>query len=131
MLPASLLVVHDTGGGGEDNVAELTRGQEFDNPLLNLVELDVVAGRDTSALVDTAVKLNDNLSGSVVVNLLELADVTVSLHDTQELDDDLRRGSDEDLSLASLLGIVDGVQAVVENRSLDHSDGGLSQGMGK
>jgi hypothetical protein len=51
---------------------------------------------------------------------------TVSLHDAQELDNDLGRRPNEDLSLTSLLGIVDGVQAVVENRSLDHCDGFLS-----
>jgi hypothetical protein len=27
VLPAGLLVVHDTGRGGEDNVTELTRGK--------------------------------------------------------------------------------------------------------
>jgi len=42
------------------------------------------------------------------------------LHDSQELDNDLGGRSDEDLSLASLLGIVDGVQAVVKDGSLDH-----------
>jgi hypothetical protein len=61
VLPAGLLVVHDTSRGGEDNVTELTRRKELDNPLLNLVELDVVAGRDTSALVDTTVELDDDL----------------------------------------------------------------------
>jgi hypothetical protein len=44
----------------------------------------------------------------------------VLLHDVQELDNDLGRGPDEDLSLATLLGVVDGVQAVVENGSADH-----------
>lgn len=45
---------------------------------------------------------------------------TVLLHNAQELDNDLGRRSDEDLSLASLLGIVDGVQAVVKDGGLDH-----------
>lgn len=42
------------------------------------------------------------------------------LHDTQELDDDLGRRTDEDLALASLLGVVDGVERIVEDGSLDH-----------
>ena len=46
------------------------------------------------------------------------------LHDTQELDDDLGARSDEDLSLAGLLGIVDRVEGIMENRSLDHFGGG-------
>jgi hypothetical protein len=40
---------------------------------------------------------------------------TVLLHDTEELDDDLGAGSDEDLSLSRLLGVVDGVERIVED----------------
>lgn len=50
---------------------------------------------------------------------------TVLLHDAQELDDDLGAGSDEDLTLASLLGIVDALESVVEDGSLDHFDGSV------
>ena len=32
MLATSLLVVHDTSGGGQDDVTELTRGQELGGP---------------------------------------------------------------------------------------------------
>lgn len=35
------------------------------------------------------------------------------LHDSEELDDDLRVWSNQDLSLSGLLGIVDGLEAVV------------------
>lgn len=72
MLPPCLLVVHDAGRGGEDDVAERTRGHEQVDPVLNLAELDVEAGRDDAALVDPAIELDDNLAGAVVVNLLEL-----------------------------------------------------------
>ena len=54
VLATGLLVVHDTGRGGEDDVAELTVGQELDNPLLELREADVVAGGDDTALVEAA-----------------------------------------------------------------------------
>lgn len=47
-----LLLVHDTGRGGEDDVAELTGGKELDNPLLELREADVVTGGDDTALVE-------------------------------------------------------------------------------
>lgn len=40
---------------------------------------------------------------------------TVLLHDTEELDDDLGGRSDEDLSLSGLLGVVDGIERIVEN----------------
>jgi len=51
---------------------------------------------------------------------------TVTLHDSQELDDDLGGRTDHDLALAGLLGVVDGVERIVEDGSLDHF-GGLSK----
>jgi hypothetical protein len=75
VLATSLLVVHDTSGGGQDNVAELTGGKELDDPLLEISETDVVAGADDTGLVETSVELDDDLAGAVVVHLLELANV--------------------------------------------------------
>jgi hypothetical protein len=75
VLPAGLLVVHDTGRRGEDDKTELTRGEQLDDPLLHVLQLDVVAGRDDTGLVDAAVELDDDLAVAVVVDLLELADV--------------------------------------------------------
>ena len=40
---------------------------------------------------------------------------TVLLHDTEELDDDLGGRADEHLSLSGLLGVVDGVERIVED----------------
>lgn len=51
MLATSLLMIHDTSRGSQDNVAELTRRQELDSPLLEVAELDGVAGVDDAALV--------------------------------------------------------------------------------
>ena len=76
VLPPGLLVVHDAGGGGEDDAAELTRGEELDDPLLEVAELDVVAGADDAGLVEAAVELDDDLAVAVVIDLLELSDVT-------------------------------------------------------
>ena len=45
------------------------------------------------------------------------------LHDGEELDDDLGRRPDKDLALASLLGVVHGVERIVEDGSLDHGGG--------
>jgi hypothetical protein len=52
VLAPGLLVVHDTSGGGEDDVSELTGRKELDDPLLELTELDVVAGADDTSLVE-------------------------------------------------------------------------------
>lgn len=45
------------------------------------------------------------------------------LHDREELDNDLGRRADQDLALAALLGVVDGVEGIVEDGSLDHCCG--------
>lgn len=45
------------------------------------------------------------------------------LHDVQEADDDLGGRADQDLALAGLLGVVDGVERIVQ-------DGGLHLGVG-
>ena len=45
------------------------------------------------------------------------------LHHTQKLDDDLRTGPDKDLSLPSLFGVVDRIESVIEDASLDHNGG--------
>lgn len=52
---------------------------------------------------------------------------TVTLHNLEELDDDLGRRSDQDLTLASLLGVVDGVERIVEDGSADHFGGVLDE----
>jgi hypothetical protein len=51
VLPPRLLVVHDAGGG-ENDVTELTRWQEVDDPLLHVAQLDVEAWADHTALVE-------------------------------------------------------------------------------
>ena len=40
---------------------------------------------------------------------------TVLLHNAEELDDNLRAGPDEDLTLSGLLSIVDAVERIVED----------------
>lgn len=47
----------------------------------------------------------------------------MALHDGQELDNDLGAGADQDLALAGLLGVVDGVERIVEDGGLDHFGG--------
>ena len=75
MLPAGLLVVHDSGRGGEDDIAELAGREQLGDPLLKVAEADVVAGADDTALVEAAVELDNDLAVAVVVDLLEGTDV--------------------------------------------------------
>lgn len=46
--------------------------------------MDVVSGRDDTALVDATVELDNDLAGSVVVNLLELANVACGNNELAE-----------------------------------------------
>lgn len=57
VLASSLLVVHDTSRGGEDDVSELTGWQKLDNPLLEILNLDVVSWGDNTGLVKTVPEL--------------------------------------------------------------------------
>ena len=49
---------------------------------------------------------------------------TVFLHDAEKLDNDFGAGSNQALTLASLLGVIDALEGVIEDRGSDH-DGGL------
>jgi hypothetical protein len=52
VLAAGLFVVHDAGRGCQHDVAELTGGQQLDDPLLKVGQADVVAGGDDTSLVE-------------------------------------------------------------------------------
>ena len=71
MPPSGLLVVHDSVGGGENNVSELTGRKEVDDPLLNFVVSNVEPGGHNPALVDPTVELNNDLARPVVIDDLD------------------------------------------------------------
>ena len=89
MLSSGLLVTHDSGGGGKDEVSELTGWKKSVGVLLQVVKTDVESWRDDGGLVETSGEVDDDLSGAVVVDDLELSDVSVLHHDGQEANDDL------------------------------------------
>lgn len=120
VLSSGLLVVHDTSRGGQDNVTELSGWQQVVSPSLDVTNLDVESWGDDTTLVQSTGQLNNDLTGSVVIDVLELTDVTVLLHNLQELDDDLRGWSDQDLTLTGLFGVVDGVQSVSKDGGSGH-----------
>lgn len=120
MLAASLLVVHNTVRGGQDNETKLARGQQLVNPVLHLGQLHVVAGRDDAALVQATVQLDNDLASAVVVDYLELVNVTVLLHDAEELDDDLGGRADQNLALAAALGVGNALESIVQHADTNH-----------
>ncbi|EEQ39429.1 40S ribosomal protein S22 [Clavispora lusitaniae ATCC 42720] len=120
VLSSGLFVVHDTSRGGQDNVTELSGWQQVVSPSLDVANLDVESWGDDTTLVQSTGQLNNNLTGSVVIDVFELTDVAVLLHNLQELDDDLGGWSDQDLTLTGLFSVVDGVQSVSEDGSSGH-----------
>ena len=72
---SGFLVGEDALVGGEDDVTELSGGEDVAGPLLELAEGDVVSGGDDTALVETSREFNDNLVGPVVVDNFKFANV--------------------------------------------------------
>jgi hypothetical protein len=120
LAATSLVVVHDTSGGGEDDVTELTSREDVGDPLLDIIEGNIEAGGDNTALVDATVEVDNDLAGALVIDDLELVDVAVLLHNLKELDNDLGRRADNNLALTTALGVGDVDEGVVENRNQDH-----------
>ena len=67
---------HDAIRGGEDQVTELSRGQQIHDPFLDFIVCDIEAGANHSALVEAAVQLHHNLVCAVVVDNFEFPNVT-------------------------------------------------------
>ena len=76
VLATSFFVIHDSGRGGENHEAELTRRHQIVDPLLNVGNLDVEARRDDTGLVQATVQLDDNLAGAVVIDDFKLTNVS-------------------------------------------------------
>ena len=97
MLLSGLEMVDNTLVGGEDDETELSGWENLWDKLLEVLELEVESWGDDTALVQSSVKVNDDLAGSGIVNNLELVDVTMLLHKSEELDDNLGDWSKENL----------------------------------
>ena len=117
---SAFLMGEDALGGGEHEMAELSGGEDVAGPFFEFRENDVVPGRDDSALVDPSNELNDNLLASVIIDDFKLSNIVVFLHDSQELDENLGGGSEEDLLLAFPFSIDDGFKGISEDINFDH-----------
>jgi len=90
-------VGHDTFVGGKNHDTELAGGEDGVGELLEVLEGEIEAGGDDTALVDATVQVDDNLSWTGIVNNGELVDVALLLHKAEELDQDLGDGSEDNL----------------------------------
>ena len=69
MLPSSFLVVHDPGRSRQDDIPELTRRQQFYNPLLKVRYSNIVSWRDNTCLIDAIPKISATRKGGREVNV--------------------------------------------------------------
>ena len=79
VLATSLFVVYNSRASGEDNIAELTGGQEVDNPFLKILQLNIESWGNHSSLIQSSIELDDNLAIPVIVDLFELSDISLEI----------------------------------------------------
>lgn len=89
LFTTSFFVGHDSICGRQDNVTELTTGQKVDNPLFDFGVLDIESRADDTTLVQSAIELDNNLICSVIINDFKFPNVSMLLHATKELDNNL------------------------------------------
>ena len=97
LVLSGLVVIHDTLVGGEDDVSELSGWEDLINELLEILKFEVESWGDDTALVESSVKINNDLSVSGIIDDLEFTNVTVRLHASEELDNNLGDWSEENL----------------------------------
>ena len=68
-------MVHNASTGRQNNIAELSRWQQLDDPLLQIPKLHIVPWRYDTSLVEATIQLNNNLAVAVVVDFFKFADV--------------------------------------------------------
>jgi hypothetical protein len=70
-------------------MTELSGRKNVVGPFFKISYLNVVSRRDNVAFVDSTNKLNNNLFTSMIINDLELSNIVVFLHDSQEFKENL------------------------------------------
>lgn len=120
MSLSGLFMGEDTLVGGDDEMAELSGGQNAIGPLLEVSEGEVITGRDDSTFVDSADEFDDDFLGSVIIDDLKLSNISVDLHELEESDDEFGSRSDLDLLLSLPFGVDDSPEAVSQHVHFDH-----------
>lgn len=76
VLASRFFVIHNALRGGQHDVTELTAGKQVAGPHLDLVHLDIEAGRDATALVQTTNEIDHDLAGAVIIDHGDVTNVT-------------------------------------------------------
>ena len=103
MLFTGLFVVHNTLVGSQNESAELTGWEDSVAEVLEVLELKIEVGGDHTALVESSVEVNADLSTSGIIDDLELTNVSMLLHAAEELDESLGDWSEDNLKFISIV----------------------------
>jgi hypothetical protein len=116
------VVGHDTVRGGHNDFTELTGWKKVHNPLFDVTNTAIKAWGDNTTLVQTADKVDNDFSTTVIIYEFEVSDVSVLLHGLQKFDDNLGGRTDQNLSLASLFCVVDVLKSIVQYGHTNHGE---------
>lgn len=82
LFAPGLFVRQNTVGRGQDQVSELTTGQQVDDPLLNLTVFNIETRTNYPAFIETTRQLDHNFTGSVIVYNFKLANISCDFYDS-------------------------------------------------
>ena len=101
MLSTGFFMVHDALVSSQDESTELTGWEDGIAEVLEVPELDIEVGGNNSTLVESSIEVYDDLSTTGIIDDLKLTNVSVLLHDFQELDECLGDWSEDNLNQIS------------------------------
>jgi len=92
MLSSRLFMIHNPSTRRQNNISNTSSWQELIDPFLKIRKTDVEPGGDDTAFIETTIELNDNLARTMVIDLLEFANVALSLVSTATKKSGMFRG---------------------------------------
>jgi hypothetical protein len=76
LFATGFFVVHDTSRGGQDDETELTRWQQVVDPCFDIFLFHVESWRNNTAFVQTTNQLDNNLSGTMIINDFKFTNIS-------------------------------------------------------
>lgn len=120
VFSSGLFVVHDASWGCQNDESELSGREKVVLPLLQILQLHIKPWADDATLVQPPCEIDYNFPGSVIINDLKFANVTMLHHHSQKAHYDFRAGPEENLAFSTFLSIIDAFQRISENVHAHH-----------
>jgi len=81
-------MIHNPSTRCQNDIPNASRRQELVDPFLQVGKTDVESWRYYATFVQTTIELDDDFTGTMVIDFLEFANIAVFLHDLKEFDND-------------------------------------------